>query len=246
MKKAHKIIISIVIIIVVMVISFFLLNKKEKEEAGPLRVKVAGVIRDLLNTPVSGVDLVVGDTSIRTGETGRFIFTDVSVETGIRLTHPELLRAIAKLPAYAKASSLLRQSADSADKSAGKPETLEDAQTTNILFDVPLLNSLITIIDVEARGGGARVYEYLDQEIQKFIPFEKFNSEYKQIFREEDITNQEITIKRVRRESNYYARDFELRFEEMVEFEVVNSSNVKWYRLVLSDSEEIPRWRLIP
>lgn len=222
MKKVYKIILSIVIIIAIgAVVLFFLLNKKEKiEEVDAPRVRVAGVVIDLLHTPVSGVDLVVGDTSIRTGETGRFIFVNVSVKTGIRLTHPELLRAIVKLP-----------------------ETLEDIQTTSILFDIPLYNSLITIIDAEARGGADKAYGYLAQEIKQALSRQAFSSAYEPLFAEEDITNQEIIIKRIRRETNYYARDFDHRFKVMVEFEVMNDSRTKWYRLVLSDNE---KWRLMP
>ena len=221
MEKIHKTIINIVIITMGVVALFFLLNKKE--EIDLLKIKVAGVVLDLSNTPVAGIDLVVGDTSIRTGESGRFVFANVNVETGIRLTHPELLRAIVKLP-----------------------ETLKDAQTTNILFDVSLYNSLITIIDAEARGGAERVYDYLAQEIKRTHSFETFNNAYELLFTEENITDQEIIIKRIRHEANYYLRGFDLRFEEMVEFEVIKGYNTKWYRLILSDNEEGSEWWLIP
>jgi len=223
MKKEHKIIISVAVIIAVGIAVFFFFDKREKEEVGPLMVKVSGVVLDFSNAPVSGVDLVVGDTSIRIGESGRFVFTNVSTDIGIRLTHPELLRAIAKLP-----------------------ETREDVQTTNVLFDVPLYNSLITIIDLEARGHMMKVYDHLAQEVQNTLSFEVFNGSYQPLFIKENITDQEIVIKSIRRESNYYARDFEHRFKEMVEFEIINDSNAKWYKLVLGDSENGFDWRLIP
>ncbi len=224
-NRIKKIIIAIIVVVaistIVIVIKLFLspssFFNKEKEEAP--NVQVSGAILDLKNEPVTSVDLVVDDTKIKTGESGQFIFPSVNVKTGIRLTYPSLLRAIVKLP-----------------------DSSKEKQITNILFDEDLYNSLITIIDAEARGGAVKTYEYLNPEIKNKLSFEEFENQYQSIFGTEDITDQEIVIKKINRQSNYYEKEFKLRFAEMVEFKVENGDKSKIYKLVLSDD----RWQLIP
>jgi len=193
-------------------------------EKGERVVKVSGsVVLPLTHTPVSGVDLSVGDTSIRTKDSGGFVFPEVSVETGIRLTHPEILRAIVILP------------------SGGSAE--EEAM--NILFDTALYNTLITIADREARGNVHAVYNHLTLQIQEKLSPEEFSRFYEVIFLEDDITNQEIVVREIRRTLDYQNEQFDLRFKNVIEFELVNDNQTKWYRFVYEESEEGSLWRLI-
>lgn len=192
-------------------------------EQGEKAFKVSGSVVDLLTyDPVSGVDLTVNDTSIKTDESGQFVFTDVSVKEGIRLTHPELLRAIVKLP-----------STDSRE------------QMTDILFDVSLYNTLITIIDREARGNIEAVYKYLAPEIKEKYSREVFREEYVSLFAEADITNQEIVLRSILRNSDYLNAKLDIRFSDIIEFEVINNREAKWYRFIYGEAEERPAWQLI-
>ncbi len=186
-------------------------------------VKVSGVvIEPFTRTPVAGVDLVVGDTSIKTSESGRFVFTGVGTQTGIRLTHPELLRALVLLP-----------------------YTREGGQELEILFNVPLLNALVTIIDFEARGNLDATYEYLIADIQDMVSRQDFEDAHKSIFKEEDITNQEIVIRRMHHTRDYYVREYDVRLREVFEFEVINGAKSKWIRLVKIKEKESSQWKLI-
>lgn len=211
-----KIIISLVAIFILGAVGvYFTMLFEEKEKM----VRVSGVVIDpLTRTPISGVDLAVGDTTIRTGESGNFVFTDVSTKKGIRLTHPEILRAITRLP----------------------------EENTDILFDVFLYNTLITIIDREARNNLDFVYSKLAPEIRKKVSRELFQSEYGPLFSEEDIANQEIVVKRMKKTEDYYNKQLGLRFNDVIEFEITNSGESRWYKLIyLDDPLDGSSWNLI-
>jgi len=146
------------------VLVFFVMTQEQGEKI----VRVSGAVVSVFDgRPIAGVDLVVGDTSIRTGETGRFVFPEVSTQTGIRLTHPELLRAIVKLP-----------------------ETRANEQEGDILFDLLLYNALISVVDLEARGKVELVYEELASRITERLSREEFRLSFEPLFSKEDITNQ--------------------------------------------------------
>jgi len=226
--------IGIAVIILILgggVLYFF--SSDIKEEPGEKNVRVSGAVIDAVsNTPVAGVDLVVGDTSIRTEDAGQFVFLNVSTKQGIRLTHPELLRAIIKLP-----------------------DTLADEQSTDILFNIQLYNTLVTIIDQEARGKADVLYDYLAPEIQEKVSKEVFLISFERLFEEENITDQEITIRRILRNTDYYNEQLDLRFDNVVEFEVtrpvrdlslsgINGDALKWYRFIRSNDDD-QEWRFI-
>lgn len=189
-------------------------------------IKVSGSITaPRTHTPIAGVDLAVGDTSIRTEDSGHFIFSEVSTEIGMRLTHPELLRAVVKLP---------------------NPRLVkEGAEVMDIPFDIPLYNRLITIVDREARGNLDTVYNHLAPRVQEKLSREIFQKEYKPLFREEDITNQEIVVQDVARMADYYNEELDLRFSNIIEFKLVNDDMTKWYRFVYQDTDDGPVWQLI-
>lgn len=192
-------------------------------ERGEKMVTVSGSVVDpLTRTPVFGVDLVVSDTSIRTGESGRFVFTGVGTKTGIRLTHPELLRALVLLP-----------------------QTRTDEQELEVLFNIPLLNALITIIDFEARGNIDAVYDHLAPQIKGKLTRKVFREEFESMFVEEDITNQEIVIRGMRRVTDYYNRQLDLRFSNIIEFELVNGDDSKWYALIYHEEVLGSQWQFI-
>ena len=196
-------------------------------------VMVTGAVIDPVgNVPVAGVDLTVGDTSIRTSETGRFVFPSVGTKTGIRLTYPDLLRAIVKLPS-----------------------TRADEQASDILFNTFLYNTLITILDREARGNVGAIYDHLLPAIQERISREAFRGGFELFFLEENLLDQEIMIRQIRRTPDHKVDDFDLRLDEIIEFEVVrpvgdsslngmNGDDAQWYRFVEGDDGE--SWYLVP
>lgn len=217
--KNKKLVIGVIVFLILIaiagVIVFFSDSKNEQEERF---VMVTGAVIDPLgNVPIAGVDLVVGDTSIRTGESGRFVFPRVGTETGIRLTHPELLRAIVKLP----------------------------TSRSDILLNISLYNALVTLIDREARGNVDVVYEHLSPRIQALLSREEFRGMHERLFTEEDITNQEIVIREIRRTFDYHEKRLDVRFDEVIEFEVVKGDAAKWYRFASFEGKDGLRWWLI-
>jgi len=203
------------------VLFLFAGEQQEKQNLVEKMVRVSGAVVDpVFGTPVAGVDLEVGDTSIRTTEAGRFVFPAVSTEKGIRLTHPELLRAIVKLP-----------------------DTRDEKQSTDILFSVPLYNLLITVIEQEARGRMDIVYENLAPQVREKLSGEAFRESTTRIFEGSDIADQEIVIRRILKDTDYYNEQLDLRFSDVIEFEVLNENNTKWYQFILLD--ENLQWHLI-
>lgn len=221
MERKRQLIYSVIVLLIIggMVASVLLLSGR-----GEKFVKVSGAVIDpLTNAPVAGVDLTVGDTSIRTGETGRFVFPSVGTKTGIRLTHPDLLRAIVKLPS-----------------------TRADKQASDILFNTFLYNTLITILDREARGNVGAIYDHLLPAIQERISREAFRGGFELFFLEENLLDQEIIIRQVRRTLDHKVDDFDLRLDEVIEFEVMRGIGTRWYRFVESDDEKGLSWHLVP
>jgi hypothetical protein len=212
MMKKNITIITISILILIGIYWLFLSPEKER------LIKVSGVVIDpSTSIPVSDVDLSVGDTDIQTGESGRFVFTNVSSKEGIKLTHPEILRAIVKLP---------------------------EGQS-NIFFNASMYNTLIVIIDREARGNLDFIYDQLDLKIKEKVTREFFRDEYKSIFGNIDITNQEIVIRDMYITPDYYNKHLDLRFSDIILFEVVNDENTKWYSLIHTEDDVGFNWKLI-
>lgn len=173
-------------------------------------VRVVGALIDPLTmTPVAGVDLVVGDTTIRSGETGQYVFSAVSTMQGIRLTHPELLRAIVKLP-----------------------ESTDEEQKLDILFSVDLYNALIFVVDREGRGKVDAIYERFASSVKRVYSQEEFHNLYEQerLYTENDVTAQEIVVRSIHHNPTYYSELLDLRFKDVITFELVNGEYEKLYR----------------
>ena len=192
-------------------------------------VPVSGVIMNPVTTePVSGVDLVSGDTRVRTGETGQFAFGSVSSFAGMRLTHPNLLRAFHLVPPVSE------------------PEGM------TVYFDESLLNTLVTIVDREARGKLDIVYEQLLPSLQARLTEAQFIAAYESIYAAENITDQELTITEMTytQQFTYTAEDETFQFTDVYTFTLRNGAAEKQYHFVLQSPEAgIPdeaQWYLIP
>lgn len=102
-------------------------------------LSLAGVVVSPLTAePVAGVDLVAGDTAVRTDDAGRFAFSDISAEAGIRLTHPALARALrVHFPPEVMDADRARIS----------------AFPVHVPFDAAMYNALTYAVDADARQG---------------------------------------------------------------------------------------------
>lgn len=212
----YKTIILVILIALVLIVALvFLIPREEKEVfmsiSGALQSPETGV-------PIPGVDLRVGDTTIRTTNTGQFTFPEVSSKVGIRLTHPELLRAFVLL-------------VDAAESS---------------LFDIELYNALVFTVDREARSRPDVLYERLSPRVQEQLSEEDYQSTFEQFFTEEDLTAQEIVLRDIERMTSYREPVTDLLFSTVVTFEVTKDGDEKEYHFVLEENPEGSSWNLLP
>jgi len=146
--------------------------------------RVSGQIMDPLTLQaVGGVDVAVGTTAIHTGDSGQFIFSGVNPLAGVRVTYPELNRALAFLP-------------------AGKSQD----EILDIYFNPNLYNILITCADLESRGQFDQEYSLLAPELQQKISQPDFAAGLKTIFTPRNITDQELTITKAELLDNWSSR----------------------------------------
>lgn len=217
-----KIFAAMIVILGILGAAAFWFMSRPPEPEPEYFVKISGSIVDPLGSgSVSGVDLTVGDTSIRTSASGNFVFPSVSSYTGIRMTHPELLRAVVKLPAV--------------------PEGEEE--TVSLFFSPALYNALITVIDREARGNPDKVYELLADEIQDVITKEEYQELFEPFFTEADIAAQEVVMREIVNATDFVSEVIEQRFD-VIAFEVVRDNDVKTYRFVHA-GEGDGVWKLV-
>ncbi len=143
---------------------------KISNEAAPVVYPtVSGTIIDpITKQGVSGVDMVVGDTAVRTTSSGVFSFNLVSADTGIKINHPNLLRTIRIEPW-----------SDSFD----------------IYFNTDMYATLVNIINAQARGRVDEVYDkYLDPRVQTLILLDDFIKLPTPSFVQNDALAQELVI----------------------------------------------------
>ena len=132
----HSIIVSMVVVVLAFIIVYGPNNLKELASGLNLNKKIesvkeviihsvsGAVISPIENKPISGVDLVNGDVSQKTGEAGRYQFSDINSNSYITLTHPNLRRQIKIKPTQ---------------------------NLTSIYFDEKLYNTLINFIEISVK-----------------------------------------------------------------------------------------------
>jgi len=218
--KNKKNLISIVVIIIITIATLYSLPLIKQYNDREKFIPFAGsVIDSISRLGVSGIDMTVDDTTIRTGDNGRFVFPQVSTIQGITMTHPELLRAMQILPQ-------------------------RSVSDTQVFFNVSMYNALISFIDHEAKGRFALMYDYLVNDIKNTITLEKWQEEYQPFFLPEDTSKQTIIVKKISFQSDYFVEDFDLRFNNIFTFEIVNNGINKSYNLRYNIEEGI--WNLVP
>lgn len=176
------------------------------------------VINPLTLQGVSGVDLTVNNTTIKTSASGQFIFNQVNAKTGIRVTHPELLRALVFLP-------------------SGK------ASEENIIinFSPYLYNLVIGSAEAESMGDFSKVYDLLSAKIKNKISREDFLAKYNSILTAKNITDQELIITQTKMLDNWKSEVIDARFDKVLEITVSANGKTQKYHLIYEDNN----WRLV-
>jgi heme/copper-type cytochrome/quinol oxidase subunit 2 len=183
-----------------------------------LIVKVSGAVIDPLTLQgVTGVDLNSGVSTIRTGQGGYYSFDDVDAFSGIKITHPEIHRALIYLPG---------------DKAK--------EQKMDIYFEAKMYNKLIDYINFEAESKWAGAYNLLAAEVQQKITVDDFSKEAKSIFTKDNIMDQELVIVKVEPIRDWFIEKFALRFGGAVKITVFNNGAKADYYLIKAGDE----WRI--
>lgn len=182
-------------------------------------VSVSGsLITPFENQGVPGVDILAGETRIRTDESGWYSFTNISLADGVRLTHPNLSRAIVKG---------LEEFSINNQKTA-------KAFPVKIYFDVNLFNTLIKVVDLEARGRYNEIYEQIALPIQESLPQTEFVNNYQPIFSVNDISDQELVITNITTHSLWTSK-YDLRLNDVVAITLSNEGQEATYYLMQID-----------
>lgn len=181
-----------------------------------VRLTVSGsVVSPFAHEGVAAVDLVVGDTRIRTGESGHYQFTNVPLHEGIRLTHPELQRAISIR------FDELAQSGDA--KVALFPAT--------ILFDAEMFNTVIHAVNAESRGQLEKVYTAFSPEVRAKLSFDAFIAGHERLFFSENIQDQELAISFMKRHNQFPSAVLSTNLQNVIELHVENGDKTAVYLL---------------
>ncbi|MBU0646402.1 hypothetical protein KJ611_02925 [Patescibacteria group bacterium] len=167
---------------------------------------------------VPGVDVVAGTTQIRTDEGGWYSFTDIPLENGVRLTHPNLLRPIVK----------------GLEEFSVNNQKTAKAFPVKIYFDINLFNTLTKIVDLEARGRYSEIYDQVAQATQSQITRDRFVEHYQPIFNLEDIGDQELYVATLTTHQQWTSR-FNNQFNNVVAVTLSNNSQTATYYLMLVD-----------
>lgn len=182
-------------------------------------MKVSGRLIDPLTlNGVTDVDLVSGNTTIRTNDGGGFLFSNVTAE-GIRATHANLLRTVVLLPNNTPAK-----------------------QDETIYFNVGLYNTLIKIIDWEMRGQNFKVYDLLAPQLKKKTTADKYQTATRSIYKPTNIDDQQINLLETSLLDDYNAEAYELRFSKVLRLKVAANGTTADYYFV-SDGQG--GWQLI-
>lgn len=181
-------------------------------------INVNGQVLDPLeDVGVAGVDLMVKEVSIRTQEGGAYNFSQIPSNTYIRLTHPELKKALLK-----------------------KVEVNETG-SMQILFNVGMYNALMSVIDNESNGQLSRIYEQLPASIKSKVSEQDFIDQYSVDFAPKDLSRQELIVARAGKQDAWPSEKYDVLFNKAVSVKIEVANTVADYYLV----QEEGQWKVI-
>jgi hypothetical protein len=179
-------------------------------------VSVAGaVVAPFSKEPVRDVSLRSGDHVVRTDASGQYSFDQIKLADSLTLTHPLLARTLVK----------------TLEEMSAPGQTTVKLFPVSLYFDPAMFNALIAVLDLEARGRYADIYDRLAPEIMKVETREAFVSGYRAIFGPADLTDQAIVIECVTPYSAWNS-SHQIALRSVVEILVQNDGKKAVYRLM--------------
>ncbi len=211
--------ISAIILMILIIGDKNLLKWPLAQNQGFATISLSGRVINPLNLQgVANVDLVNGHTALRTSSSGQYIFDQVPVASGIRMTAPALNRTLIILPPKGSTGT-----------------------NFNIYFNQDLFNTLIKIIDLESRKQLADVYNYLPTNVKTKISSTDFEKKTTTIFNTENTSDQEIKIKTIHLLDKWTAENYDLSFSKIIQIAVSANGQDGQYQFI----NEKGNWELI-
>ena len=188
-------------------ISWIGLFKKQITKIQEKPFDVTGSIVDTSDGKgVSGLDLSVGNVSIHTSEGGFFSFNSINSSSEIKITAPQLTKALAKKV---------------------------DGKEMKVLFDYDMYNKLINVIDLESRGKIGDIYDkYLSDGIKNKTSKADFIKNYNSIFTDANILDQKIVIGKVELIKDWVSKKYDIEQKNVISIEAFNGSKSKIFDLI--------------
>lgn len=217
------ILLSVAAIVIALVVGIFVNKDNEVFEdwfdtSEPTLVTVSGTVLDpLTESGVEGVDLTVGKVSVHTSNTGSYTFPSIDKTKGIKITHPKLIRSL-RYQVQGEASQ-------------------------NIYFNAEMYNLLINVVNNEARGLYQDNYQYVHRDIKNAvdeIQYARDHESTKSIFSLDDLADQELGISSVRVISSWTNEMYTVKFDNVVEIEVLDDDMKQTFYLISTDDG----WRM--
>lgn len=151
---------------------------------------------------VENVELTVGDTTIRTGESGLFSFEDVDTGIGIRLNHPELRSAV-----------IFRY-----------PEG-----NHKFYFNTQLYNVLYRAMDAEASANYDKLYGLVHPQVRAKHSLDAYLKKYQFELSRQDLPIQNIELKNAVFFEKKNIREVGQSFTPIIELTVIKDVRIRKY-----------------
>lgn len=181
-------------------------------------MKVSGAVVDPITLQgVSGVDLASLNTSIHTAQGGFYAFEDIDAYYGIRITHPQLQRALVILI------------------SDVKPD-----QRFDIYFDPKMYNTLNSYLVAVMQQKWSKAYDLLAAVSKEKITMNDL-SKVASIFNAKNLSDQELVVSKVEVINDFFNERYSVRFDNVVKISVTNGQAKEEYLLVKEGNE----WRIV-
>jgi len=182
-------------------------------------VKIASVSGILANPqtgdPVEGIDLRAGDVTIKTDNGGQFMFSSINILEGIRMTSPDLHKAILFIP--------------------------EKEGRTDLMFDANLFNRIVEITYAESQEKTNDIRDFLTDNLNTEALKATFEEKYEKIYEYKNIADQEIIISGMKKEKNYRSILTGEKYKNVVIVTVVNEEKTAKRAFIYKDNE----WKLV-
>lgn len=180
--------------------------------------KFSGQLLDPVTFQGIKADLSSGDTTVKTSESGYFVFNQVRADEGVYLTHPALQRSVTFLP-----------------------NKKQNGEMISWYFSPEMYNTLIQVLDLEARGKFDDIYKKLPEVVSQKTDTATFFANYKTHLTPNNVKDQTVFIKEVSVIDRWKNEKYEILFDKVYPITVFHNNKSEVYYLLYEAGE----WRIL-